>query len=253
MERWRDAYHPSGWKVYTLGHTSRDGWIDGWMLDDEDSGVPFLERCRDLDVRLVCAHKGISFLAPTGSPRDIGPVAAAFTDIDFLVYHSAYEIPDGENAEEGPYSDDTADVGTNRLVTTLRASNLRPGSNVYAELGTTWFSLIRRPAEAAHVLGKLLSAVGEDNVIWGTDSIWYGPSQPAIDAFRSFQIPEEYCEQYGYPRLTREVKEKILSRNAARVYGIDLDAARRAREHEDLAWVELAREAYLERGVPTAT
>jgi predicted TIM-barrel fold metal-dependent hydrolase len=153
----------------------------------------------------VCAHKGISFLAPTGSPRDIGPVAAAFTDIDFLVYHSAYEIPDGENAEEGPYSDDTADVGTNRLVTTLRASNLRPGSNVYAELGTTWFSLIRRPAEAAHVLGKLLSAVGEDNVIWGTDSIWYGPSQPAIDAFRSFQIPEEYCEQYGYPRLTREV------------------------------------------------
>ena len=137
-------------------------------------------------------------------------------------------------------------------MTTLRASNLRPGSNVYAELGTTWFSLIRRPAEAAHVLGKLLSAVGEDNVIWGTDSIWYGPSQPAIDAFRSFQIPEEYCEQYGYPRLTREVKEKILSRNAARVYGIDLDAARRAREHEDLAWVELAREAYLERGVPSA-
>jgi hypothetical protein len=35
---------------------------------------------------------------------------------------------------------------------------------VYAELGSTWFLMLRRPREAAHVLGKLLFAVGEDGV-----------------------------------------------------------------------------------------
>lgn len=28
------------------------------------------------------------------------------------------------------------------------------------------------PLEAAHVLGKLLLAVGEDRILWGTDSVW---------------------------------------------------------------------------------
>jgi len=43
------------------------------------------------------------------------------------------------------------------------------------------------PDEAAHVLGKLLSRVGEDRVLWGTDGIWYGSPQPQIMAFRAFQ------------------------------------------------------------------
>jgi hypothetical protein len=40
---------------------------------------------------------------------------------------------------------------------------------VYAELGSTWrFLSMRKPDEAAHVLGKLFKHVGENNVIWGT-------------------------------------------------------------------------------------
>ena len=54
------------------------------------------------------------------------------------------------------------------------------------------------------VLGKLLVAVGEDNVLWGTDAIWYGPSQVAIDAFRAFQIPASMREQYGYLEMVRD-------------------------------------------------
>ena len=108
---------------------------------------------------------------------------------------------------------------------------------MYAELGSTWYLLMRRPREAAHVLGKLLLAVGEDNVLWGTDSIWYGSPQPLIDAFRAFRIPEELCEQYGYPRLTDRVKEKVLGANAARVYGVDPVAAKAAARDDDLAWV----------------
>ena len=89
--------------------------------------------------------------------------------------------------EEGPYSEDDAHLGTNRLVASLRQSGLGPGRNVFAELGTTWFLLVSRPREAAHVVGKLLLAVGADNVVWGTDSIYYGPTQQVIDAFRAFR------------------------------------------------------------------
>ena len=113
----------------------------------------------------------------------------------------------------------------------LRAARHRPGANVYAELGSTWFCLIRRPEEAAHVLGKLLLAVGEDNVLWGTDSIWYGSPQPAIDAFRAFQIPAELRERYGYPELTPRVKAKILgAQRGARLRDRPRRGARARRE-----------------------
>ena len=64
------------------------------------------------------------------------------------------------------------------------------------------------------MLGKLLNAVGPDNVLWGTDGIWYGPTQGAVDTFRAFQIPEWMRETYGYPELTPELKQKILGMNA---------------------------------------
>jgi hypothetical protein len=41
--------------------------------------------------------------------------------------------------------------------------------------------MLRKPREAAHVLGKLLLAVGPDRILWGTDSVWYGPPQSLID------------------------------------------------------------------------
>jgi predicted TIM-barrel fold metal-dependent hydrolase len=251
MERERDDRRPVGWKVYTMGSTSAAGIADGgWYLDDEATGVRFLENARALGVPLVCAHKGISQMVPTGSPRDVGPAARAFPDIDFVIYHSAYEFPTGEAPEEGPYTEAAADVGVNRLVRSLRDAGVAPGSNVYAELGTTWFCLIRRPEEAAHVLGKLLLAVGEDNVVWGTDSIWYGPSQVSIDAFRAFQIPPEMREEFGYPELTAGIKAKILGLNAARVYGIDVEAARARSHADDTAWVRDALAEYAASGNP---
>ena len=71
------------------------------------------------------------------------------------------------------------------------------------------------------MLGKLLVTFGPDNILWGTDSIWYGSPQGQIEAFRAFEITPEYQERYGYPALTADVKARILGLNAARVYGID--------------------------------
>ena len=92
--------------------------------------------------------------------------------------------------------------------------------NVYAVLNQVWGHLITRPTEAAHVLGKLLRHVGEDNVLWGTESVFYGGPAPQIEAFRNFQIPPALRAQYGYPELTPERKAKILGLNAARVFCI---------------------------------
>lgn len=244
MAEWVDAYGPAGWKVYTMGvmdasyNHLEEG--TGWRLDDDETGMPFLEEARRVGVPLVCAHKGVSGMVDAGSPSDVGPAALAFPDIDFVIYHSGYEIA----MDEGPFTPDSAHLGVNRLIDTVKAANLGPGSNVYAELGTTWFCLLSRPEDAAHTMGKLLLHLGEDNVIWGTDSIWYGPTQPALDAFWAFQIPDRFCEEYGYPKLTPEIKRKIISGNAARVYGVDLDALRAAAANDDLSWTKDVAAAY---------
>jgi hypothetical protein len=54
-------------------------------------------------------------------------------------------------------------------------------------------------------------------------------------------------DEFGYPPLTAEVKDRILSTNAAEPYGIDLDQARRAVQQDSRAWVNLARTEALSR------
>ena len=99
--------------------------------------------------------------------------------------------------------------------------------------------MLRKPLEAAHVLGKLLLAVGPDRLLWGTDCVWYGSPQPLVDAFRAFTIPEWMQEQFGYPALSDAVKSRVLSANAADAYGVDTNAA--ARWAEDRAeWIDEA-------------
>ncbi|MEP6625625.1 MAG: amidohydrolase family protein [Acidimicrobiia bacterium] len=229
MVGWRATLQPSAWKVYTLaGPPTAASPTGGWFLDDAEVGLPFLERVQELGPRIVCAHKGLGGPIPdasvaAASPRDIGPAAAAFPDIAFVVYHSGYERnPDGE---EGAF-DPVTPSGVDRLVASCAAHGIGApgapgGSNVYAELGSTWFLMLRRPVEAAHVLGKLLAHFGPDRILWGTDSTWYGSPQPLIDAFRAFTIPERMQAEFGYPALDAAAKEKILGANAAALYGID--------------------------------
>jgi uncharacterized protein len=236
MGEWAATYHPVGWKVYTLGLMDEtcQHYQPGfdWRLDDQETGMPFLEQARAVGVNLVCAHKGLSGMVDAGSPHDVGPAAKAFPDINFVIYHSGYEPGQGE----GSYTPETVNRGVNRLIKTVQDAHLGPRPNVYAELGSTWFMLLSHPLDAAHVLGKLLLHLGEDNIIWGTDSIWYGPTQPVLDAFKAFQIPDALCEEFGYPKLTPEAKRKIIAGNAARVYGIDLGCLTKAAETDDMSW-----------------
>ena len=75
--------------------------------------------------------------------------------------------------------------------------------------------------------------IGEDNVLWGTDSIWYGSPQDQIQAFRSFQIAPALIQAHGYPELTPSLKQKIFGLNGARVYG-DVPERRRKTEADPI-------------------
>jgi hypothetical protein len=71
-----------------------------------------------------------------------------------------------------------------------------------------------------HYWGKLLKYIGEDRIVWGTDCLWFGCPQPVIEAFRMFEISDEFQQKYGYPALTQVRKEKILGQNAARLQNV---------------------------------
>jgi uncharacterized protein len=79
---------------------------------------------------------------------------------------------------------------------------------------------------ATHVLGKLLKYLGEDNIVWGTDSMWYGSPQPQILAFLNFKMDQTIREAEGYPDLTMDIKLKILGLNAAKLFKVDPTAKR---------------------------
>ena len=176
-------YPIAAWKSYT--QWGPDGV--GWELDSPEVGIPFIEQARALGVRNICIHKGLLFAGfpeEYGRCADVGRAAKLFPDMNFIIYHSGYEA----GTEEGPFDPDRAERGVDTLIKSVLDNDIGPNGNVYAELGSTWRFVMRDPTTAAHLLGKLLTHIGQDNVLWGTDSIWYGSPQDQIQAFRSFQI-----------------------------------------------------------------
>ena len=213
-----DRFDISAWKSYT--HAGRP-----WRLDDE-LGEAFLGLVEEIGPPIVCVHKGLG-----GDPADVGPAAAAHPDLSFVAYHSGYEV----DVREGARVPGAPNGGVDRLLESVQGAGIPAGGNVYAELGSTWRIVMGDPDQAAHVLGKLIAALGPGNVLWGTDSIWYGSPQDQIDAFRTFEITAEAQERFGYAPLTAEVKAGILAGNAARLYGVDPAGVRCATSAEDRA------------------
>ena len=229
-ERWK----VSAWKTYTqYGPGGR-----GYFLTDPP-GIAMIEKARKLGIKVICIHKGIP-LSQTSYEHslcdDIGVVASRYPDIKFLIYHSGFE----PGQPEGPL-DPVRNKGIDSLANSLAKNNVRPGANVYAELGSTWRFLMRDPTSAAHGLGKLINAVGGDNVLWGTDSIWYGSPQDQIQAFRAFEISPELREKHGYAELTPALKRKVFGLNAVKVYSLDAAALKKHLAGDSIG---RAREAY---------
>ncbi len=213
MDELAERWGVSAWKTYT--QWGPDG--KGFFMHDE-TGTRLIEKARALGVRNICIHKGIPFGRQSYEHSlcsDIGLVAKRYPDVNFLIYHSGF-IP---GQPEGPYNPRRGE-GVDELIRSVVENDVNKNGNVYAELGSTWRFLMRDPDSAAHAIGKLVKYMGEDNVLWGTDSIWYGSPQDQIQAFRTFQISESFQEYYGYAAMTPRLRAKIFGLNATRPYGV---------------------------------
>jgi predicted TIM-barrel fold metal-dependent hydrolase len=239
MDELKAKWRVSAWKTYTqFGPGGR-----GYFLSD-DIGTRFIEKARALGVKTIAVHKGLPFGRRSFEHSrcdDVGVVAKRFPDVNFLVYHSGFD----PEVTEGPYR--ARNEGVDSLILSLQKNSLAPGSNVYAELGSTWRFLMRDPQQAAHLLGKLLQHCGPDNVLWGTDSIWYGSPQDQIQALRSFQIAAELREKHGYAEITPALRAKIFGLNAAKVYGLSAAEIKKYTSRDSIA---RERVAYLENPQP---
>jgi len=205
----------AAFKVYTAWSPSGGGFA----LDDPAIGLPVIQHAHDLGVKVFVAHKGlplVNFDAAHNGPDDMVAVSRIFPDMQFVIFHAAWDV----NRREGIYNPN-ATIGIDTLLAALDRHNVPPNSNVWVDLGTVWRQLLTRPDQAAHALGKVLSRVGTDRVLWGTDAVWYGSPQAQIMAFRAFEISPAYQEQFGYPALTDELKRKVFGLNAASLFDLD--------------------------------
>ena len=224
-EKWRVA----AWKCFT--QWGPDG--RGFFLHDEATGIRMIEKAQHLGVRNICVHKGLPFGRRSyqhSLASDIGIVAKRFPDVNFLVYHSGF-IP---GQREGPYDAERGE-GIDELIRSVEANGVARNANVYAELGSTWRYNMRDPDSAAHIIGKLVKHIGARNVLYGSDCIWYGSPQDQIQAFRSFQISQEFQDKYGYAKITPELRARIFGLNAAGVYQIELDEVLRTAQNDTIA------------------
>ena len=121
MEDAAKRYPVVAWKTFThfpavFEHNDR-----AWWLDDHDPNLPqvgdaFIRKAVDLGLPTICTHKGFSGGSAYASPQDVGPAAKRHPEANFVIYHSGFEA----GGLEGPYTSATANVGVNRLITSMR-------------------------------------------------------------------------------------------------------------------------------------
>jgi predicted TIM-barrel fold metal-dependent hydrolase len=200
-----------------------------WRLDDEAVAYPMIDKARSLGIRLVNTHKGLPAVFAPGSPEsvrttDYPKALRDWPDMLFCAYHSGY-FQNNRNGTTTHPEGKPENTEFLEMIETLPPSDR---ARMYAEIGTTFaYVLLGGADQAAHFIGRLLKALGPDNILWGTDSVWWGSPQWLIDGFKCLTIPESMQAQFGYPALTEEVKRKIFGLNAARLYDVKVRTTHR--------------------------
>jgi len=202
MERQVKEFGARAFKFYNVRYDYGEPFP--WRMDDPKVAFPVFEKARELGVKVIGVHKGVP-LGPQPIEHtqtwDMDGAAAAFPDINFVIYHVGL-----------PFIDEVC-------------WQLIRYPNLYASLAATINFIVRAPRQFAETLGKLLFWCGEDKIIYGSEAPIFHP-QWALKAFWEFEIPKDLQEGYGYPALTEQAKRKILGENLLRLHGIDLAQAK---------------------------
>ena len=217
-----------------------------WRHDDEEVAYPTFELITKYAGKLkdqipglnnICVHKGLAHgmddIPEYGHPADLPAACHDFPDLNFITYHSCIKDTFFDYfAWQEVVAADKGAPGSTRVVqgrrvpdiswTTEYADLTGKFKNSYAELGTTFASsIITFPTLWAHIIGQLLTFKGEDQIVFGSDSLWYGTPQWQLEAFWRFQIPDQIRQKWGYPQVSNGAKRKILGQNLGRLYGLD--------------------------------
>jgi len=234
-----DKNEPDSWKGYNISNAAKvdndpNSLMKQWRHDDEEVAYPTFELIQKNYERVknrkpgfnnICVHKGLAPGPPDplrGHPGDLPKAARDWPKLNFITYHACIQ-PNFFLAEtlEAIQADKLRGGVPNISWTTEYAQLVRDLPNCYAEIGTTWASsVVTFPTVAAHIMGQLMKFMGEDRIVFGSDSVWYGSPQWQIEALWRFQIPEALREKHGYPPLTESAKRKILGLTSAKLYGI---------------------------------
>lgn len=197
MRAMMEAYPIQGLKLYTA---EWKGNSKGWRLNDP-MAYKYLELSQELGIKNIHVHKGPSVYPLSRDAFDVHDVDYAATDfpnLNFIVEH----------------------VGLPRLEDFCWIAAVE--TNVYAGLAIAMPFIHRRTKYFAEILASLLFWIGEDKIMFGSDYAIFTPKW-LIDAFMAFELPDEIKKEYDVD-MTLETKHKILGKNAARLYGLDLEA-----------------------------
>jgi uncharacterized protein len=209
MERQVNELGAKALKCYTYN--------GNWRLDDETVAYPMLAEAQRLGIRLINVHKGLAQLFMQNPEyvrtTDFPKVVRDWPELKFCAYHSGYFLFNEHPERLG---------GITEFIQVVQSMKPKDRKRVYAEIGSTFATvlLLYGPDAAAALIGELMKNLGSDHILWGTDSMWWGSPQFAIDAFKNLEIPMSMQEEFAYPALTLKRKRQILGLNAARLYGL---------------------------------
>src|SRR5262249_37105252 len=207
----------------------------------------------------LCVHKGLplGFFNEKGcQPLDLEKAALDWPDLNFIVYHSGFRgfgtIAKGIDKDRvvDPKTDDPQEIPWISDVLRILKKNSKI-KNVYFELGATFnITSAYRPDTCLHMLGQMIQTAGADHILWGTDSIWGGSPQSQIARLRKLKMKDEFRDKYKYPELTDTIKNQIFGLKAAKLFGIDPEAKRKAIKADKLTRL---REEYQRTPSPSNT
>jgi uncharacterized protein len=200
MHEMVEKHNVKGAKLYTA---EWKGDSRGYKLTDK-AAYKFIETAQKLGIKNLHVHKGPTILPLNRDAfdvADVDDVATDFQDMNFIIEHCGL-----------PRLDDFCWIATQE-------------TNVYAGLAVALPFIHSRPAYFAHIISELLFWLGPDKILYGSD---YGIWTPKwlIDKFMAFEIPDDISKETGQV-LTQEIKTKILGLNAAKLYGIDVEAQKK--------------------------
>jgi predicted TIM-barrel fold metal-dependent hydrolase len=228
---------PDGWKGYTVGDPlSPSTKKTMWRLDDEALMYPVYQKFMNSSSHNVCIHKGLLPLDYESSwagvweyatVNDLPKAAKDWPGLNFVMYHGALRPFLEDPATELALFEQTGNI---RWASDLARIPKKYGvKNCYAELGTTFATCaVANPRFAACLVGMFVNEMGADNVVWGSDSVWYGSPQWQIEALRRLEIPDDVMKKMGWKIKLggpdSEVKRKIFGTNSARLYNYKVQA-----------------------------